>query len=299
VRVGITGGTGLLGRQVSAALLGRGDSVVVLSRSESAQVPGAEIRAWDGESGPLPADSLDDLDAVVHLAGASLTGGRWTESRKRELYNSRVVTTRNLVAEWSVMDRAPRVLVSASAIGYYGDRGDERLSESAGPGSGFLAGLCADWEAAAKPATGSGARLAVMRSAPVLDPRGGMLAKLLPVFRVGLGGKLGSGKQWMPWIHHADWTRLVLHALDDGAVAGPVNAVAPEPVTNAAFTRELAGALGRPAFLAVPGFALRLAMGEVASTVLGGQYVVPGAALGTGFEYSFPELRGALDDLLG
>ena len=299
MRVGITGGTGLLGRQLTAALVHRGDGVVVFSRSAASRVPGAEVRQWDGVSGPLPADSVQDLDAVVHLAGAPLTEGRWSESRKRELYNSRVVTTRNLIEEWNTLERPPRVLVSGSAIGFYGDRGDTPLPETAKAGEGFLPGLSVDWEAAGRTGYRVGHPARQVTDWYRTRPRRRRLGQDASDLRWGGGGRLGSGNQWMPWIHHADWTRLTLHAIDTDSVSGPLNATAPEPVTNATFTRELASVLGRPAFMHVPAFALKLLLGEVTSALLGSQRVVPEKALATGFSFSFESLGTALRDLLG
>jgi uncharacterized protein (TIGR01777 family) len=246
--------------------------------------------------GPVPAGSLEDLDAVVHLAGKSAFG-LWTESFKKQVYESRVVSTRNLVAGMRAASSPPRVFLCASASGYYGSAGDREVTESSDPGEGFMAKLCRDWEAAAAEAGGAAGRVVTLRTGLVLGP-GGLLGKMLPVFRFGLGGRLGDGGAWWPWIHLEDWVRLTLHALD-GTVSGPLNLTAPHPVTNREFTRILAGVLGRPAFLHVPETLLRLAGGEAAEEMaLVSQRVLPEKAEAEGFTFRFPDLEPALRDLL-
>ncbi len=292
MRVVVAGGTGFIGRALRAALEAAGHEAVVLSRSAG---PGRVV--WDGETqGPWTA-ALEGSGAVVNLAGASVAGGRWTEARKRLLAQSRLLPTRALVTALSGLKERPGVLVSASAVGYYGDRGDEELSERSGPGAGFLARLCVDWELEARKAAGYGARVVLLRTGIVLGKGGGALAKMLTPFRLGLGGPLGSGTQWMPWISLEDEVGLILHLLER-EVSGPVNAAAPSPVTNQGFSAALGRALRRPALLRAPAFALRLALGEMSSLLLGGQKVRPEKALESGYRFKHPELAAALEACL-
>ena len=250
---------------------------------------------WDPEAGVLDPARLSGVDAIVHLSGESIAGSRWTAKRRERLRSSRIRTTRLLAETLARMNPRPSVLVQASAVGYYGDRGEEVLNEASGPGSGFLADLCRDWEAASMPAQDAGVRVARLRMAPAIGRQGGMLAALLPLFRLGLGGPLGSGRQWMAWISLDDLLAIVERALGDGAMRGSINATAPEPVTNAAFTRALGRALGRPAFLPAPAFALRLALGAMADEMLlASQRVVPEALLRAGFRFAHPRLEDAL-----
>jgi uncharacterized protein (TIGR01777 family) len=249
-------------------------------------------------------DVLAGHDGVVHLAGESVLGGRWTDAFKERLRASRVEST-SLIAGRLADDPltasgTPRVLVSASAIGYYGFRdGDEPVDESSPPGDDFLARLCVAWEGATSAAATAGCRVASVRVGVVLDPAGGALAKVLTPFRLGVGGPAGTGRQWMSWVHHSDLAGLFLLALENAAVHGPLNGTAPVPVTNREFARELGGVLSRPAFVPAPAFALRLLLGESADVVLKGQRVLPARAAGFGFSYRFPELGPALRDLLG
>jgi uncharacterized protein (TIGR01777 family) len=233
---------------------------------------------------------------VIHLAGENVAQ-RWTAEARRRIRDSRVESTRNLVRALAKLERKPGVLVCASAVGYYGSRGDETLTEASAPGAGFLPDVCVAWEREAQAAEALGIRVVRMRTGVALDPRGGALKKLLPVFRMGAGGRLGDGRQWMPWIHLDDLAALFVFVLEN-PVAGPVNAVAPQPVSNADFTRELALALHRPALLPVPALALRLLLGEMSEVLLASQRVVPQAAEAAGFRFRFPELGGALRDLL-
>lgn len=297
----MTGATGFLGRPLAAALRARGDDMVVLARDPeraSSILPGVAVFAWDAMAAPPPASALDGADAVIHLAGEPIASGRWTAGRKRRIRDSRVLGTQNLVAGWERLAAPPPVLVSGSAVGIYGDRGDERLEEPASPGKGFLAEVGLAWEAAAAAVTWRGTRLAVLRTGIVLGRGGGALARMLPLFRLGLGGRLGSGRQWMPWIHRDDWVRLALHALDRPTVSGPVNAVAPEPVRQATFARTLGRALHRPAVVPAPAFALRIVLGEFANDLLASQRVIASAAMATGFGFRYPLLAIALRDLV-
>lgn len=293
MRVGIIGASGYVGSRLARALVARGDEVVGFSRSS--RLGTAVVREWRSLDGM----DLSHLDAVVNLAGESIDQ-RWTGRRKEEFRKSRVGVTEELVA--AMRRRAPgsrpAVLVNASAVGFYGDRGDEELEEGAEPGEGFLADLCRDWEAALEPLDGTGVRVVRMRIGIVLGEGGMAFEKLRKVLKTGLGGRLGNGRQWMPWIHVADLTGAIVHALEHASMAGPVNAVAPEPLRNEDFTRKFAKALRRPAILPVPGLALRLALGEFAGALLASTRALPAALLADGFEFRYPTLEAALRDLL-
>lgn len=293
----LTGATGLIGRELVARLGG----AVVLSRDpERARrtLPGVEAHAWAPEAGPPPAEAFQGVEAVFNLAGEPVGEGRWTAERKRRIRDSRVLGTRNLVAGLATLERRPRVLVSASAVGYYGDRGDEILDETSPPGRGFLADVCAEWEREAMAAERLGVRVVCVRTGIVLARGGGALAKMLTPFRMGVGGRLGDGRQWMPWIHVDDEVGLLLHARNDARIQGALNAVGPRPVTNAELTRELGRALHRPALLPVPKTALRLAFGEMSEILTASQRVLPKEAERTGYAFEHPELAGALAALL-
>jgi hypothetical protein len=298
MRVLVSGSSGLVGRTLLPHLGAAGHEVVRLVRRPPPLGP-LEI-AWDPAAGRLDSAALEGFDAAVHLSGESIAAGRWTEARRRVLRDSRILTTRLLAEALAHAARRPRVLVVASATGYYGGRGDAVLDESAPPGAGFLATLCRDWEAAAAPATEAGIRVVHLRTGVVLSGAGGALPALLPLFRLGLGGPLGSGRQFFPWIALDDLVRVVDFAIGDEALHGPVNATAPGEVTNAGFTRVLARVLRRPAFLPAPAFALRLVLGEFASEgLLSSQRVVPRRLLDAGFAFRHPELDGALRHALG
>ena len=288
----VAGGTGFVGRRLVESLVRRGDVVTVVSRDPSlAQrdhpVPGASYRGW------LP--PLDAYDGVVNLAGENLFGKRWNAAVKKELRESRLVATRRIAEAVAAAADPPRVLVNASAVGFYGDRGDEPLPESATPGTDFLALLCRDWEAAAKEAPG---RVVLMRLGVVLGPGGGALKKMLLPFRLGVGGPIGMGRNWFPWVHRDDLVALVLWALDTEAVSGPVNGVAPGAVTNAEFSRALGRVLHRPAVLPVPPPALRVAFGEVAGVLTASQRCVPDKAQRLGFTFRHPRIDEALASIL-
>ena len=302
MRILVTGGTGLLGRRLVARLLARGDEVVVLTR-EPARAAGrmgaARLVAWDPLAEPVPPGALAGAGAVVNLLGEPIAAGRWTAARKERIRASRVLGTRSLVAGIAAAERPPAVLVSGSATGWYGPRGDEELDESAPAAADYLGQLCRDWEAEARRAEPAGTRVVLLRTGIVLSPEGGALAKLLPLFRLGFGGPVGSGRQWLSWIHVEDLCALVVHALDRAELIGPVNGTAPNPVRNRDFGRALGRALGRPALLPVPAFAMRLVLGEMAQALLlTGHRVVPRRALATGFRFAHPDLDGALADLL-
>lgn len=277
-----------------AALRRRGDAVRALARDpHSPRLPAdvEKVRFDVNDPAPDP-QALAGLDAIVHLAGESVDG-RWTPAKKRAIFDSRVGGTRNLVTSLAALDRRPSVLVCASAIGYYGNRGDELLDDESPPGSDFLAGVCVAWEREAREALKLGVRVASARTAMVLG-RGGALAKLLPIFRFGIGGPLGNGRQWMPWIHIDDLADLYCLVLDRDSLSGPIAAVAPDYATNARVMQAVGHALGRPALAPAPGFALKIALGEFAETLLGGQLIAPRKASEAGFEWRHPDLEAAV-----
>jgi uncharacterized protein (TIGR01777 family) len=288
----ITGGTGLLGR----ALLDNLTDAVVLSRDPAKTTRrigvGRAVR-WDPVAEPAPLEALQGIEAVFNLAGEPVAEGRWTDDKKRRIRDSRIIGTRNLVAGLKALDRKPAVLVSASAVGYYGDRGDEELDEDSPAGRGFLAEVCSEWEREAMEAEALGIRVVCVRIGIVLAQGGGALARMLTPFKMGVGGRLGSGKQWMPWIHIEDVVGVLLHASRIKAVRGPINAVSPHPVTNADFTRTLGHAVHRPAFLPVPKTALRIAFGEMSEILIASQRVLPRVAKRTGYGFKHTELDGA------
>ena len=300
MRALVTGATGFVGTRLLEQL----DRPVVLSRdaSRAARTLGSRagrVLAWDPFAGPPPAEAFDGVDAVFHLAGESVADGRWTAAQKRKILESRTLGTRHLVAGLASAKERPAVLVSASAVGYYGNRGDDELVESERPGHDFLADVCVAWEKEALAARDLGMRVVTARTGIVLGAGGGALARMLLPFKLGAGGPLGNGRQWMPWVHVADLARLYLHAAAAATVSGPMNAVAPNPVRNADFTKALARQLHRPAFLPAPYFGLRLAFGEFAQVLFDSQRVIPRVALESGFRFLYPDLAGALADILG
>jgi uncharacterized protein (TIGR01777 family) len=300
MRITLTGATGLIGVRLVRALRDRGDDVTVLSRNPSGAAArlGVEAVGWDPMAGPAPDVALAGRDAVVHLAGEPVAQ-RWNADVKRRIRESREVGTRHLVAGIEALAQRPRVLVSSSAVGYYGKHGDERVPESTPPGDDFLAGVCVAWEREALRAQELGLRVALVRTGVVLDADGGALAKMLLPFRLGLGGPVAGGGQYMPWIHADDLVALYLAALDGDDWQGPLNAAAPEPVTNAAFSKALGRALRRPAIAPVPGFAVKLLYGDMAEIVTEGQRAVPRRALERGFAFRRAELEDALRSALG
>ncbi len=297
MKIAITGASGLIGSYLAAALLEDGHQLHVLSRrAHDAPRPGVQVSRWDPANGPVPEAALQGTGAVINLAGEPVAQ-RWTTAAKERILESRVQVTRRLLEAFSVRPDRPAVLISCSGVGIYGSRGDEVLTESSPPGGGFLAGVVQEWEQQADLAEALGIRVVKLRLAMVLSARGGALGGMLPAFRAGVGGRLGSGRQWMSWIHIDDVASLVRFALRQ-PVAGPLNAAAPAPVTNAEFTRALAEALRRPAVLPVPVFALRLLFGEMADVLLDSQRVLPEAAIAAGFRFRYPALGGALAALL-
>jgi uncharacterized protein (TIGR01777 family) len=298
MRVAITGSTGLVGSAVVPALAESGYEVVRLLRRPPA--PGEMAIRWDPEKGAIDPGGLEGLDAVIHLAGENVGAGRWTPGRKVAIRDSRVNGTRLLCEALAGLARPPKTLVCASAVGYYGDRGEETLTEGSLPGTGYLAEVCREWEAASDPAARKGIRVVSLRIGMVLSPKGGALARMLPLFRAGLGGVIGDGRQYVAWVALDDLPRILLHALRCGDLFGPVNAVAPRPVTNREFTEALGKALSRPTLLPVPSFALRLAVGrEMADALLlASARVVPRRLEETGYPFRFPELGGALRQLV-
>ncbi len=296
MRVVVSGSSGLIGRSLLPALRARGDEVTALVR----RPPGAGEARWDPATGSIDAGALEGAGAVVNLAGVGIGDKRWSADRRLEIRSSRVLATTLLARTMAELAHPPTVLVNASAVGFYGDRGDEELTEASAGGRGFLAEVCAAWEDATAPAAHGGVRVVRLRSGVVLSAQGGALARQLPLFRLGVGGRLGNGRQWLSWISLADEVRAILRALDDPALEGPVNATAPEPVTNRAFTGALGRALHRPSVFAVPGFALRVALGpDLASEmVLAGQRVLPTKLTASGFTFDHDRIEAALADVV-
>ena len=297
VKIVVTGATGFIGRAVVRALAARGDAVTALSRTPQREAFDGAVTAarFDPNAAPDPAP-FEGADAVVHLAGESVAG-RWTPEKKRAINDSRVAGTRALVASLAACSSRPRTLVSASAVGYYGDRGVEPLLESSAPGTGFLAHVCVAWEREIAAAQRLGMRVAWLRHGIVLGSGGGALAAMLPPFRAFAGGPLGNGSQWMPWIHIEDDVALILFALDRD-VSGPFNAVSPDIATNARFAQALGAALHRPSLAFAPGIALHALLGEFASSLLASQLVLPNRALGAGFTFAHEMLEEALLEIL-
>jgi len=297
-RVCVMGASGLMGTALLSGLHKSGVAVTAFSRKRHSDRPG--FGHWNPEAGLIEVERLHG-DAVVNLAGSNLGDGRWTDARKRSFWSSRVESTELLCRTLAALDDPPRVLINASGAGYYGDRGEEAVFEDSPPGSGFLAELCQAWEAATAPAAAAGIRVVQLRFGVVLTPRGGALARMLVPFRLGLGARLGGGQQRMPWIALADAVGAIAFTLRNAELSGPVNAVAPESVSNAQFTDVLAGVLGRGTFVPVPGFALRAMFGgEMArELLLTGANVRPRKLEEAGYRFEYPRLQDALDAMLG
>jgi uncharacterized protein (TIGR01777 family) len=296
LRIAISGSTGFLGRALSAHLTGLGHQVIALTRRSGAGA--AQSISWDPARGELAPNALAGIDAVVNLAGENVAQ-RWTDDVKREIRDSRVKGTALLARTIQEMETPPRTLLSGSAIGIYGDRGQELLDESSAPGRGFLADVARAWEDATGAIDRADVRVVHLRTGTVLGADGGALEKMLPPFRLGFGGKIGSGTQMMSWIALEDWTRAVAFILDAGQLRGPVNLVAPVPVSNVDFTHALGHALGRPTIIPVPEAAIRLMFGEMGdATILASQRVVPTRLLGAGFSFRYETLDAALPAVL-
>ncbi|MDP9384652.1 MAG: TIGR01777 family oxidoreductase [Actinomycetota bacterium] len=302
MRVAITGATGTIGTRLVRELTARGDEVTVLSRNPDRARPalgaGVQVVRWDPDAGAAPREALDGRDGVVNLAGEPVAQ-RWNAEAKQRILASRELGTRNLVAGLRAAEPRPRVLVSSSAVGYYGPHGDEVLTEDTPAGSDFLAQVCLAWEREADRVAELGVRVVKIRTGVVLDRRGGALAKMLLPFRMGVGGPVAGGQQYMPWIHVDDVVGILLAAVDDERWTGPVNASAPAPVTNKAFSKALGRALRRPAFSPVPALAIRALYGEMAEIVTKGQRVVPERAQALGYRYRHPDLDEALRSAVG
>jgi uncharacterized protein (TIGR01777 family) len=302
MRVIVTGSTGLVGRALVRSLLADGHEVTRLVRGDSQgfRAPGTAAVHWDPERGEIDAPALEGHDAAVHLAGENVGEGRWDDEKKRRILESRVKGTTLLASALAGLSAKPRVLVSASATGYYGDRGDEILREESASGSDFLSEVCREWEKGTLQASQAGIRVVHLRIGVVLDGEGGALQRMLTPFKLGVGGKVGSGSQYMNWITLEDLIGVIRRAVEDESLRGPVNTVAPQQVTNAEFTKALGHALGRPTIFAVPAFAARLAFGEMADALLmASTRVEPARLKEAGFQFKHPEIEGALRSVLG
>ncbi|GAW93505.1 NAD-dependent epimerase/dehydratase family protein [Calderihabitans maritimus] len=298
MKVLVTGGTGFIGTALCRYLHDRGDRVVVLSRDEKAARRhlgnDLEVLSWDPAAGSMPAGALDGVEVVINLAGESIGEGRWTEVRKQRILNSRIRTTRVLVEAMGKVQERPRVLVSASAVGYYGPRGDEVLTEADPPGSDFLAKVCRAWEEEALKAEDLGLRVVLLRLGIVFGPGGGALARMVLPFHFFAGGPIGSGQQWVSWVHRDDVIEIIRLASADSSVSGPVNATAPQPVRMEELAKVIGKVLKRPSWLRVPGFALRLAFGEMADMLLTGQRVLPVKLQEKGYRFKYLVVEEAL-----
>jgi len=299
----LTGGTGLIGRSLTAELINAGHRITIFSRRADARVEGAQTVPWDYAQPETWAAQLESADAVIHLAGENLAGSgflpaRWTAERKRRIVESRVQSGQALAEAIRQAAHKPAVFIQASAIGYYGPRGDELITEGCEPGDDFLAQTCVRWEASTESVESLGVRRVVIRTGIVLTPEGGALARLLPAYRAYLGGAFGDGTQWYSWIHRADEVAAIRFLLENPQASGAFNLTAPNPLRNRDFGKTLGAVLNRPSWLPAPGFALRAALGEAASVVLEGQRVLPARLQELGFAFRFPELVPALRDLL-
>lgn len=301
MKIIVTGATGLIGSALVPALLADGYSVTCLTRGSSSSPPhrGTTSARWNPEAGEIDKKALEGCDAAVHLAGESIAEGRWTDEKKRRIVESREKGTRLIAESLAALHSRPKVLVSASAIGYYGDRGAEVLDEGSSSGKDFLSDVCRRWEAAADPARGAGIRVVHPRIGVVLSSEGGALGKMLTPFKMGVGGKIGSGEQYMSWVALDDVVGAIKLALKDDSLEGAVNTVAPGAVTNAEFTKTLGNVLGRPTFFAVPSFAARLAFGEMADELLlSSTRVEPKRLRATNYQFAYTQLEAALRHVL-
>jgi uncharacterized protein (TIGR01777 family) len=309
MKIVIAGGSGFLGTPLAWTWAEEGHDVRILTRAlpvgqaqheSGTGRPGITRVGWrpDGTAATV-GQELERADAVINLAGESIADGRWTTTRKDTLRNSRLRATRSLVEALAATREPPHTFVSSSAIGYYGDRGADLLTEEASPGDDFIARLCVEWEHEAMRAARPGIRVVPLRTGLVLERSGGALAKMVPPFRACAGGQLGSGRQYMSWVHRLDWIELVRFIVDMRTIEGPVNATAPHPVTNAQFSHALGHALRRPSMMRVPAFVLKLMLGELAESLLTGQRVTPGKALGHGYHFRYPEIEIAFRGIFG
>jgi uncharacterized protein len=298
-RILVSGSSGLIGTALLASLEANGTSIARLVRTTSRASSATRIEdiPWDPDR-PLSPSAVSSFDAVIHLAGESIAG-RWTDAKKKNIHDSRVIGTRNLSEALAKADPKPQVFVSGSAIGFYGDRGEEVLNEESSPGTGFLPQVCSEWEAATQPAVDAGIRTVQLRTGLVLSSKGGALGQMLTPFKLGVGGRLGNGKQWMSWIDIQDMVGGIHHILKTDLLQGPVNMVAPKPVTNTEFSKMLASTLSRPAILPMPAFAVKLLFGEMGETLLlGSQRVEPVQLVASGYPFRFSTLRVSLENLL-
>ena len=296
--VAITGCSGLVGSNLKHLLTTGGHHVIPLVRDRK-KVQAGDVY-WNPNTGEIDADGLEGADAVVHLAGASIAGGRWTEPRMKLILDSRVKGTDLIARTLAGMKSGPRVLVSASAVGFYGNRGDERLDETSGPGKGFLATVTREWEAATRPAEKAGIRVVHLRAGVAISPAGGALGQMLLPFKMGVGGRLGSGRQYFPWVDLDDLVAMYIHAVMDDGLSGPVNGTAPNPVTNATFSSALGRVLGRPTVVPVPSLAVKVAFGQLGEeALLWGQRVLPTKLAAAGFPFFFEGVEDSLRFQLG
>ena len=297
-RVLVSGASGPIGKALLPSLRTNGAHITRLVRDNAPPTYSDEQTIPWHPGQPLSADALSGFDAVIHLAGETIVG-RWTESKKNKIRDSRIIGTRNLAQSLAQAKHRPQIFLCSSAIGYYGNRGDEALTEESAPGTGFLAEVCQEWEAATHPAAEAGIRTVAIRTGVVLSREGGALAKMLPPFKMGVGGKIGDGRQWMSWIDVQDLVGAIHHILKSDLLYGPVNMVAPRPVTNAEFTQTLASVLSRPAVFPMPAFAVKLLFGEMGETVLlGSQRVEPTQLVSSGYPFRFRDLRASLQNTL-
>ena len=301
VHITITGGTGLIGRALATDLVAADHKVTVLSRSpeRATGLPdGVHIERWDARTAEGWASLADGADAIVNLAGESIAAGRWTAERKRRIRESRLNAGRAVVQAVEMAGDKPRVVIQASGVGYYGPQADQEITEEALPGDDFLAQIAREWEASTEPVEAMGVRRAIIRTGVVLSTRGGALPRMLLPFRLFVGGPLGSGRQWLPWIHLADEVAAIRFLIEMAEVAGVFNLTAPNPLTNAGFGQVVGRVMGRPSFMPTPAFAMRAAFGEMATLLLDGQRAVPKRLLDLGFQFRFPHAEAALQDLL-
>ncbi len=300
MKILVTGATGFIGQKLCEVLSQSGHQLVGLSRSADSakqKVPSlSEVFSWDPEREYAPMEAFSEVDAVIHLAGESVAG-RWTKEKKQSIYDSRIEGTKHLVGSMLKADSKPQMFISTSAIGFYGERGDDSLGEDESPGNDFLANVCKDWEAASKPAAEQNVKVANIRIGIVLGPDGGALDAMLLPAKMGVSGPLGSGQQWWSWIHQADVVGLIEHILDQ-QIEGPVNLTSPNPMRQKGFAKVMGDVLNRPAFMPAPSFALKALLGEFSVELLSSKRVLPKKAQETGYTFKFPELEAALKNIL-